>query len=99
MLDRYDFIEAYTRYASIIRTMAASLGALDKFNVTITLAFMSLVAERMNSGEFSDWSAFLAANPDLLNKEVLSHWYSNDRLASTAARSQFLMPDLQQASG
>lgn len=92
MLDKYDFVEACTRYAATIRTMAESVGAYEKFNITITFAFMSLIAERKNLIP-SDLKSFLESNSDLLNRNVLHDWYTEKRLASPAARCQFLLPD------
>ena len=46
MLEKYDFVDAPGRYASTIRTMAEQVGVPEKYNATITFAFMSLVAER-----------------------------------------------------
>ena len=93
MLDRYEFVEACARYAATIRTMAENVGVPDKFNATITFAFMSLIAERKSQSEPDDVAQFLAANPDLLESDVLSSWYSRERLTSAAARRQFLLPD------
>ena len=44
MLQRHDFLTAMYRYSDVINTVATRLGAGDKFHVTITLAFMSLIA-------------------------------------------------------
>ena len=93
MLARYDFIEACSRYAATIRTMAKRAGAVEKYNATITLAFMSLVAERRSQAPDKAFNEFLAANQDLLDRNVLSGWYSAERLTSAAARSQFVLPD------
>ena len=64
-----------------------------KFNATITLAFMSLIAERMATTQYVDYDDFITSNPDLLSKDVLEQWYSPERLSSILARSIFLMPD------
>lgn len=93
MLDEYDFIEACSRYASTIRALAESVGALDKFNMTVTIAFLSLIAERKTRLPRADFDAFLEANPELLDREVLSAWYSSERLDCKVARGQFLLPD------
>ncbi len=93
MLGRYDFVEACARYASTIRAMATSAGAPEKYNTTITIAFMSLIAERLSRSTCADFDAFLASNPDLLNSDVLNTWYSQERLQSPLARCQFLLPD------
>lgn len=93
MLGKYDFVDACARYASTIRAMAESVGVPEKFNATITFAFMSLIAERKSQMDGADLDSFLAANPDLLDKNVLKGWYTDERLTSAAARRQFLLPD------
>lgn len=93
MLTKYSFIEACARYSQTIKTMAESVGALDKFNTTITIAFMSIVAERRDRTGSKDWPSFVASNSDLLDKAILENWYSKDRLNSDLARTQFLLPD------
>ena len=93
MLRRYDFIEATARYADTIRAIATKAGAPKKFNTTITLAFMSLIAERMETTGHLGYEDFITQNQDLLAKEILAHWYSPERLQSDLARQIFLMPD------
>ncbi len=93
MLDRYPFLEATQRYADTIRRLAERAGALEKFNLTITLAFMGLIAERRAATGDVGWTAFIAANADLLERDVLGRWYSPERLASPLARRQFVLPD------
>lgn len=93
MLSKYDFVDACTRYAATIKSMAESVGALEKFNATITIAFMSVVAERKYRAGNTGWDAFIASNPDLLDRNLLGAWYSRERLSSDVARVQFLLPD------
>ncbi|MFQ5634926.1 MAG: hypothetical protein ACE5G3_06310 [Gammaproteobacteria bacterium] len=93
MLGQYDFVDACTRYTAAIRAMAESAGAPQKFNATITFAFMSLIAERKSRAGSADVDSFLASNPDLLDKNLLRRWYSEERLVSQLAREQFLLPD------
>lgn len=97
MLARYDFVDACNRYASTIRAMAAQHGAPEKYNTTITFAFMSVIAERKSLKDHGDVAQFLADNADLLDKNFLMNWYTPERLASAEARVQFLLPD--RASG
>ena len=99
MLDRYDFADACQRYAKTIRKMAEAAGAPEKYNTTITFAFMSLMAERKFRSNGTDWETFLSANPDLLEKDVLKGWYSKERLSSKLAREQFLLPDQVDGGG
>ena len=93
ILDKYDFVQACARYASTIKAMAESAGAPEKFNATITVAFMSVIAERKSQMENADFESFISANPDLLDGNALKGWYTKERLDSPAARHQFLMPD------
>lgn len=93
MLRNYDFVDAAARYAGSIKSMAQKAGVPEKFNATITLAFLSLIAERMGTTRHSNFDDFIAGNPDLLSKDVLEKWYSPERLRSDLARAVFLMPD------
>ncbi|HEX5789111.1 MAG TPA: hypothetical protein VFY03_13090, partial [Woeseiaceae bacterium] len=60
-----DFLAAAARYSRAIERFATATGARDKFSMTITLAFLSLMAERVARGEYAGFEEFLAANPDL----------------------------------
>ena len=97
MLDAYDFLEATLRYARTIRAMAESAGAPggrtpEKLNVTITFEFMSVIAE--HKADFGgDRETSLRAHPALCEKDLLAHWYRDDRLRSERARRQFLLPE------
>lgn len=92
MLSKYPFLEATARYASTIRTMATNAGASDKFHVTITVAFMSLIAERMESSEHDGFGTFSRANPDLFSRDLLTRFYRPEQLQSDVARRVFVMP-------
>ena len=93
MLRRYDFPESALRYSNGLRRLCARIGRPEKFNQTVTLAFLSLIAERLAAGAPQDFAAFAAANPDLLERGALERWYSPQRLASAAARGTFVLPD------
>ncbi len=92
-LSAHDFFEALQLVGAGIRRMANAQGEPEKFNATITQAFFSLIAERMQAGAYRDAEDFLAANPDLLRSEALSAWYSKPRLTSPLARRVALLPD------
>lgn len=93
MLQKYRFTEAVSRYSESIETIATRAGAADKFNITITVAFLSIIAERMHDLPDTDLDGFLSANQDLLDKNLLKNWYTDERLQSDAARQSFLLPD------
>ncbi|MCJ2178662.1 hypothetical protein [Novosphingobium album (ex Hu et al. 2023)] len=90
-LRRYPFLEACRVVRECIITLATGAGAPQKYNETITLAAMALVAERMD--DESGFEAFTAANADLLDRGFLDAYYSPARLSSPRARGTFLMPD------
>lgn len=92
LLRKYDFIDASAKYAKGIRTIAAKAGAPEKFNLTITYAFMSLIAEKLSVDPSIEFDTFVSVNPDLMSKDVLLRWYDKERLNSDWARSVFLLP-------
>jgi len=93
MLLRYEFLDAAQRYGRALRDLAARAGAPEKFNVTITLAFLGLLSERMVETAHESFSEFLEKNPDLTSRSLLATWYSEGRIASEEARQRFLLPD------
>ena len=92
MLHQYEFLEAMHRYSSGIQALAMGAGVPEKFNVTITLAFLSIIAERIHRDPSLDFEAFMVANPDLESGNLLARWYSSDQLNSDLARTHFLLP-------
>jgi hypothetical protein len=93
MLQRYEFAECVLLYSRSVRAMAEKAGKPHAFHQTITVAFLSLIAERVASGQWDDFTTFERDNPDLLEKSALGRWYRPDRLASPAARRTFVLPD------
>ena len=98
LLSSHDFIDAAAIYAKGIRAIAAKAGAPKKFNLTITYAFLSLIAERMDRWPDREFGAFVASNPDLMSKNLLERWYSPNRLTSDTARTVFLLPETRETS-
>jgi len=88
-----DFVHVSRLYSDSIRGIALKAGVAEKFNMTMTVAFLSLIAERMHTTPHNDFADFVAKNPDLKSKNVLDHWYSPERLQSNLAREVFLLPD------
>ena len=93
MLKRHDFPETVLHYSRALRAMAERVGRPQAFHQTITIAFLSLIAERMERDGAADFVAFAQANPDLLEKSVLGRWYRPERLASEIARRTFVLPE------
>jgi hypothetical protein len=94
MLRRHDFVTTAQRYSQALRVMTSRAGRPQGFNQTLTIAFLSLISERLEGAAgCADFAAFLAAQPQLLDKGALLRWYSPERLASDSARRTFLLPD------
>ena len=94
LLLKYAFMKATLLYAGAISEMATKAGAPKKFNLTITIAFMSLIAERMAACDHEGYEDFMSLNLDLMAKDLLEKQYTPTRLYSDLARSVFLMPDI-----
>jgi hypothetical protein len=93
MLRRYDYIESVYRFSRILQAMAARAGKPQAFHQTVTVAFLSLIAERASSGEHADFDAFIRANPQLLDRSAITRRYPSEQLASDVARRSFLLPE------
>lgn len=92
ILGKLEFIDALARYARGLQAVTKKAGVPEKFNVTITVAFMALIAERMNSGPYTGFPDFIARNSDLQSSDLLDAWYDQSTLKSDAARTAFAMP-------
>jgi len=93
MLRRYDFAATAFEYSKALRMMTAKIGKPQVFHQTVTIAFLALIAERIESGNGGDFEAFAGANPDLFDPLVLRRWYSAEQLGTQAARRTFILPE------
>jgi hypothetical protein len=80
---RYPHEEALARLAAGIQGIAARAGVPGKYHETMTRAWFELVAEAES----------LEAHPELLDRSLLAHYYSPERLE--AGRHAWLEPDLE----
>jgi hypothetical protein len=95
LLRRVPYLEAVDRYVAGIQRLADAAGVPHKFNMTITVAFMSIIAERLERSPDVSEAEFLELNADLLAPNFLAQWYDPARLSSAAARRMFLMPEIR----
>lgn len=97
-LDCYDFNTATNKVCNGIKHYAESLGASDKFNLTLTNAIVIIMSRRMEQQNNSSWQQFIANNPDIAAdiKGVLSQYFSAKLLFSNNAKVALLEPDVQQ---
>ena len=94
-LTRHAFPDALARFCDALRRFAAVHGVADRYHETITVAYVLLIAERLDAMRGQPWSAFAAAHPELLSwkPSILSQYYSDETLQSPRARRVFVMPD------
>ncbi|MCA9494549.1 MAG: hypothetical protein KC621_31695 [Myxococcales bacterium] len=90
-LDRGGLPTALIEVPAWLRGMAAAAGRPEKYNETVTLGFLLVLADRHRPGE--DFDAFLERHPDLLRSDVLQRWWRPETLASERARRGFVFPD------
>ena len=93
MLRRHDFAETVWLYSRALRLMTARVGKPQAFHQTTTIAFLSLIAERMERAPAADFAAFVRAHPEMLDKATLSRWYRPEQLATEIARRTFVLPE------
>jgi hypothetical protein len=93
MLKRHDFAETVWHFSRTLRAMAARAGKPQAFHQTVTIAFLALIAERMERSGAMDFAAFVGAHPEMLDKTALGRWYRPEQLASEIARRTFVLPE------
>ncbi len=87
------FAAALQRIRSAISNYAAHLGRGDKYNETITVAYLSLINQHMSErGAAGGWPEFVRENPQLLDRNLLLRYYDPAELHSDLARRAFLLP-------
>ena len=79
-----------------LQRLLAHLGApSSQYHRTLTEAWLRAVQHFMKkSGPTSDFEHFLATSGCLLSKEIMATHYTAEVLASEAARTAFVKPDL-----
>jgi hypothetical protein len=95
-LQKYPALEALDRFSSALTRFAEAHGKLDRYNETITWAFLLLIRERLARADSSQtWEEFTASNSDLLrwDEHVLKKYYRPETLTSPLAKRTFLFPD------
>jgi len=93
---RFGVQEAIAVISDGIRRTARYAGAPQKYHETVSRAWVELVGHHASrSGSESDsFDSFTERNPALLDKRLLMRFYRPATLASAAARSHWVEPDL-----
>ncbi len=86
--------EAANVVAAAIRRVARLHGAQDKYHDTITRSWLHCVAVHMQRWGADTFEEFLERNPDLLDADLIEHFYSRGVLFSDRSRASWSTPDL-----
>jgi hypothetical protein len=91
-----DASRAAERMSAGILRFANHHGATQKYHHTLTLFWMRLVAVALvETPESRKFEEFLAANPELSDKNLIAEYYSEKLLQTASAREGWVEPDLQ----
>lgn len=94
----HDFEAALIRMRAGLRGLNAAHRTPETgtrgYHETITVAFLSLIYARCRAERYPSSQTFCDLNPELMSKDALLHYYSRERLFSSAAKARFLEPDL-----
>ncbi|MER7583638.1 hypothetical protein [Kitasatospora sp. NPDC097691] len=90
---RHGATAALDLIADGIRRTATKAGAPQKFHVTMTRAWVELVAH--HADDAADFEEFATRHPELLDKALLARHYRPETLAGAQARTTWVEPDLR----
>jgi len=91
----YSIDEAGEVMSATIRHVAGLHGAEGKYHETMTRAWLHLVAVHVQRSDADSFEGFLERNPDLLDSELIRHFYSREVIVSEPARTAWTAPDLR----
>jgi hypothetical protein len=95
VLDEHvDSVEAQDEVSLVIRRIATAQGVPQRYNRTVTDAWVRIVAHCRARSKITDFDALLAAYPWLLDKRALLKHYTSRTLASDQARHEFVDGDV-----
>lgn len=77
-----------------IQGVARYAGAPQKYNATVSRAWVELVGHHAEHDDAADFDTFVGRSPALLDKRLLTRFYRATTLASAAARTGWVEPDL-----
>jgi len=90
-LKQAPFLEACIAMRDGLKRFAASIGKATLYHETITVAFMSIIYDRICSNPEMNWEQLLVAFPDLIDKQLLHGYYPEELLMSASARERFIL--------
>lgn len=90
---RYGLPAAISLVSNGIQQTARYAGAPQKYNATVSRAWVELVAHHTHNDGDVDFDTFAARNPALLDKRLLTRFYHPATLATAQARTGWTPPD------
>lgn len=90
-LRRLGFTDGMAAFRHTLRAFATRHGAADKYNETITVAWLVLIHERLAVGPTETWPDFAARHCELLDRRLLYRYYRPETLRSDRARRVFVL--------
>ena len=91
---RYGTTTAITLVSEGIQGVARYAGAPQKYNATVSRAWVELVGHHADHSVATDFDTFADQHPALLDKRLLTRFYRPATLACTEARTGWVAPDL-----
>ncbi len=94
-LQQCELKESIDRFCAALRRLTKKFDIESKYHETLSWFFMILIAERRSKPGSNAWQSFKQDNADLFatHPSIVRDYYSEERLGSTVARTQFVMPD------
>jgi hypothetical protein len=90
---RYGTTPAVGLVSDGIQSVARYAGAPQKYNATVSRAWVELVGHHADQSDADDFDTFADQNPALLDKKLLTRFYRSSTLAGTTARTGWVEPD------
>ena len=96
-LEKNDVDTASKKVCTGIKVYAGSLGAHDKFHMTITDSLVRIIDARIRANQIETWEGFVNNNQDLVEDalSLLERYFSKEVLFSAQAKMTLVTPDLQ----
>lgn len=91
---RYGTAAAIDLVSDGIQGVARYVGSPQKYNATVSRAWVELVGHHAERSDAADFDTFAEHNPALLDKKLLTRFYRPATLAATDARTGWVAPDL-----
>ncbi|WP_034261551.1 hypothetical protein [Actinospica robiniae] len=94
VIRRYGTSMAIGLVSNGIQMVARYAGAPQKYNATVSRAWVELIGHHVEHSAATDFETFAAHNPELLDKRLLTRFYRSATLACAEARTGWIAPDL-----